>query len=126
MTVILVTEWCVYCPGLVNDVDDLASHLAWNRSLLVWMVLQDGQGSPASSEVADGYISGYIDAAHGIRIGDGEADIAGGFDDMWSFVPNGFVLERSTMQVVGHQETTSPQRLDYVQVAEDIYLANRE
>ena len=126
MTVILVTEWCTYCPGLVSEVDALATHLAWNRSLLVYLVLQDSSQNRADSVVADSYISGYVGQDHGIRIGDGEADISGAFDNMWSFVPNGFVVERSSMAVYAHAAAVESHRLDYVEIAEEIYLANRD
>ena len=125
ITVIMVTEWCVYCPDLVEDVNEIAQYLAWNRSLLVFMVLQDSSGGRASSDVADDYISGYIGGDHGLRIGDGEASMHGAFDDLWSFVPNGIVIDRQTMQVYAHAAAVSIHRLDYLQITEEIFINNR-
>ena len=125
ITVIMVTEWCVYCPGLVEDLSNIAQYLAWNRSLLVFMVLQDSGGARASSTVADDYITGYIGADHGIRIGDGEASMHGAFDELWPFVPNGVVIDRQTMEIYAHAAADPSGRLDYLEITEEIYMNNR-
>jgi hypothetical protein len=115
---VMVTAWCPNCPGYLNDASNIATQLDSNGSLLVYLVLENTSYNPASNAAADQYISGYVGSNDGIRAGGGGAEPSGLFANLWDFVPNGFMIRKSDMRIIAHQENSN-YFLPYVDLAQN-------
>jgi len=116
--VIVSTEWCPNCPQYIAQIASQANALDANGSLLLFMDMQTTTGGSPSSESANAYINQYAPQNVGIRVGDAVISPANSFANIYSFIPNGFVVRRSDMTIVAHQETSSG-LVPYVSVAQD-------
>lgn len=113
---ILATEWCPNCPSYINAVAGQLETLEDNGARVFFVDLQDRNYGPATHEEADAYFANYLGPTRGTRVG--AAVFGGALDDIWSFVPNGFVVRRSDLAVIAHQQGSNT-RLNYQALTAD-------
>lgn len=107
---ILATEWCPNCPSYIGAVASQLDVLEANGAKVFFVDLQDRNYGAASHAAADTYFSNYLGPTRGTRVG--AAAFENALDNIWSSVPNGFVVRRSDLAVVAHQQSSNT-RLNY-------------
>lgn len=107
--------WCPYCPEYMAMIDNLTPELEAEGAKVVYVVIENAAGSPASNSYAQMYIAGETaPMGHSIRVGDAETagSAASPFSRAVSSLPSAFVVRTRDMRVIASQEQ-SPTYLDF-------------
>jgi hypothetical protein len=111
------TGWCGYCPPYVDHVSSMAAELNAAGAQVVYFILEKQDGSPASSEYAQNYVTEHpVTDDFSVRVG-GEAqwiynggktveDKPGGIQT--SYFPFGWMIKRDNMKVVLDEVSNDP------------------
>jgi hypothetical protein len=113
--------WCPYCPEYMAMIDSLTPDLESQGAKVVYVVIENAAGTPATNMYAQSYIAGETaPMGHSIRVGD--AETAGGvatpFSRAVSALPSAFVVRTRDMKVIASQEESATY-LDFSAIVRD-------
>ena len=122
-TINLITTagWCIYCPDYLRRVAALSTALKDAGGLVLYVEVQDDQGSLASGEYAYNHINRIIGQSEGLIVGDKNTKPQKGFFNYSRNVdafPNAFIIRKRDMRVLMTREST-PSFLPFVDLAQD-------
>jgi len=103
VVVVIGAEWCNACGQYLRQLAAHAAGIEAAGGLLLYVETQDNQQNWLSSRRANQIVNGYVGAAPGIRVGDGETVQGAGRvynAPIVSVLPTVFAVRRSDMMVL--------------------------
>ncbi|MCB9519522.1 MAG: hypothetical protein H6698_02850 [Myxococcales bacterium] len=118
---LISTVWCPNCPRYIAWIDALAPRLEEEGAMIIFLDVQDAQGGPSTTAIANPHFSAH--SAHGVGIRAGDADNTvepNGVlqSPLIEYFPTSFVVRRSDMKVIADQRDTDSY-LPLVEIAMD-------
>ncbi len=118
---ILGTGWCPACPDYMRHGASIANEAQANGMLMVFVEAEDRNYVPSSSADAAHFLEPLLNAAPGLRIGDGDTQPTARTlynSPVVTAFPAAWVVRRSDMRVIAAQ-SRSQFILPFIQIAQD-------
>ncbi len=103
ITMIMVTDWCPFCPDYMDLVESRREELEDARTLVLWLDLENNALQPATTAEARLKVGNHASTEHGIIVGIADANRPDAFDRFWDGAPFGGTIRKRDMRIVAKE-----------------------
>ncbi len=120
LLVLATADWCPNCPAYIGWIDALSDRLEEEGMLVMFLDLQDAQGGPSYTDIANPAMDRHTPNHSGIRAGDADSTTPNAvlMSDLIEYFPTAFVIRRDDMMLIADQRDTG-YYLPLVEIAMD-------